>query len=71
MAKAQGLAGFEEARVGNERMNEGSPDGGQGAGLGGARQSLIGAPGRLVCPLLPDLTHSLTSSLPEFRKVPW
>ena len=48
-----------------------SPGGGQGAGLGGARQSLIGGPVRMVCPLLPDLAKSLSSSLPEFWKVPW
>ena len=48
-----------------------SPDGGWGRAWGRARQSLIGGPGRLVCPLLPDLSQSLTSSLPEFQKVPW
>ena len=41
-------------KLGNERMRE-AGKGVEGAVLGGARQSLIGGPGKLVCPLLPDL----------------
>lgn len=52
-------------------MNEGKPWWGQGAGLGGARQSLIGGPGGWSAPCCLTSLKSLSSSLPEFWKVPW